>query len=415
VPFEGDGSGTSDYEIRRGHIEMPVPPFSKYYPGVSLELEKITFKALEKSPDERYQTARQCLEVLEEFEQTGFARLTGRMSVGRRTVVSADRSTGLQKMAEAQTVGLSETIITDPDQLGANNAPYNNYSKNLSPALTPESKPRGVLFKKPAQAKPKTPLIAGIAFVTILTIVVALWLITNPAPSDPTPGPNPRVPVGMISVPGGEFKMGRDDGSDDGSDYEKPAHMVSVNSFFIDKYEVTNEQYAKYVRQTRYNPPPHWRDGAYAIGEANFPVVYVTWRDALNYCEWAGKRLPTEEEWEYAARGKENRLYPYGNEWKPRFSNARETGLQKPQNVGSYPDGISPFELFDMAGNVAEWTASEYQPYSGSKAAPDPGNKVIRGGAFNTFAREQTATDRRFDRPHRSYEFIGFRCAKNAN
>ena len=414
VPFEGDGSGTSDYEIRRGHIEMPVPPFSKYYPGVSLELEKITFKALEKSPDDRYQTARQCLEVLEEFEQTGFARLTGRMSVGRRTIVSAERSTGRQKVAEAQTVGLSETVITDPDRPFTNNALYNDYSKNPAPEPFPESKPRGVLFQKPTPTKPKTPLIAGIAFVTVLTIVVVLWLITNPVPSkDPAPDPNLGVPIGMSSVLGGEFMMGRDDAG--ASDYEKPAHLVSLKPFFIDRYEVTNEQYAKYVRQTRYNPPPHWRDGAYAVGEANFPVVNVTWRDALNYCGWAGKRLPTEEEWEHAARGAENRFYPYGNEWKPRFSNARETGLEKPQNVGSYPDGVSLSGLFDMAGNVAEWTASEYQPYSGSKAAPDPGNRVIRGGAFNTYAREQTATDRRFDKPHRSYDFIGFRCAKNAN
>src|SRR5215510_917465 len=131
VPFEDDGSGaSSDYEIRRGHIELPVPSFSKYYPGVSTELEKITFKALEKNPDERYQTAQHFLEILEEFEQTGYARLIGRMPGGRRTVVQAERSAGRQKVAEAPTVGLSETVITDPDEAFTNITAYNDYSKN---------------------------------------------------------------------------------------------------------------------------------------------------------------------------------------------------------------------------------------------------------------------------------------------
>lgn len=412
VPFEDEGSGTSDYEIRRGHIELPVPSFSKYYTGVSTELEKITLKALEKSPDDRYQTAQDFLEVLEEFEQTGAARLTGRISSGRRTVVYTDRGAGSRNLAEAPTVDVGQTVITDPEQPFTNSTPYNDYPQNAHSTARPvsEPRPRGVPFKEPAQAKSKTPLVVGTVFIALLTIGVAYWLIANSGRViDPTT--TPGVPVGMVSIPGGEFLMGRDDGSD----YEKPVHKISAPPFFIDKYEVTNEQYAKYIRQTRNNPPPHWRDGSYPNGEANFPVVNVTWRDAVNYCEWAGKRLPTEEEWEYAARGKENRLYPYGNEWKPRFSNARETDLQKPQAVGSYPDGVSPFGLFDMAGNVAEWTASDYQPYPGGKAAPDPDNKVIRGGAFNTYAKEQTATDRRWDRPHTSYEFLGFRCAKNAN
>src|SRR5262249_34228866 len=128
VPFEDDGSGaSSDYEIRRGHIELPVPPFSKYYPGVSQELEKITFKSLEKNPDERYQTAQDFLEVLEEFEQTGYARLTELMTGGARsTIMTADRVIGRQKLTEAQALG-AKTVITDPDQPFTNNTSYNDY------------------------------------------------------------------------------------------------------------------------------------------------------------------------------------------------------------------------------------------------------------------------------------------------
>jgi len=411
VPFEDDGSGTSDYEIRRGHIEMPVPPFSKYYPGVSPELEKITFKALEKSPDERYQTARQFLEVLEEFEQTGFARLTGRMSSGRQTVVSAERATGRQKVAEAPTVGLSETVLTDPDQPYTNNTAYNDYSKNPAPAPILEAKQRDVLFKKPAQEKPKAPLIVGIALVALLTIGVAYWLLTRPAlPVDPTTGPNPGGLPGMVSVPGGEFMMGRDDGND----FEKPAHLVKVESFLIDQTEVTNTQYAEFVSQKRIQPPSYWRNGNFAPGEDKLPVVNVTWYNARDYCEWKTKRLPTEEEWEFAARGKENLLYPYGNQWDQRFSNASESQLGKPQVVGSYPAGASPFGILDMAGNVAEWTVSEYKPYPQSPATPQEGQRIIRGGSFANPAKEQTATDRFYNAPNRTFEYVGFRCAKNA-
>ncbi|NDD64733.1 MAG: hypothetical protein EBZ36_12295, partial [Acidobacteria bacterium] len=139
----------------------------------------------------------------------------------------------------------------------------------------------------------------------------------------------------------------------------------------------------------------------------------VTWLEARDYCEWVGKRLPAESEWEFAARGRDNRLYPYGGEWRPRFSNARETGLNKPQAVGSYPEGISPFGVADMAGNVAEWTETAYEPYPGSRARQDEGNRIIRGGGFRVPAREQTATERFFDRPGVSYDYVGFRCARD--
>jgi serine/threonine-protein kinase len=125
--------------------------------------------------------------------------------------------------------------------------------------------------------------------------------------------------------------------------------------------------------------------------------------------------LPTEEEWEFAARGRENYLDPYGNEWKPKFSNAAEDNILKARAVGSYPAGASPFGVLDMAGNVAEWTATDYKPYPNSKARPDDGNKIIRGGSFSNPAQQQTATDRYFDLPTKTFDYIGFRCAKDAN
>lgn len=417
VPFEDEGNGaSSDYEIRRGHIELPVPSFSKYYPGVSPELEKITLKALEKSPDDRYQTAQDFLEVLEEFEQTGFARLTGRIPSGRRTVVYTDRNTGRQNLAEAPTVGVGETIITDPDQPFTNNTPFNDYPKNAPPTARPpisEPRPRAIQFKEPAPAKSKTPLVVGAAFVALLTIGVAYWLITNSGGAI-DPNPDPGVPVGMVSIPGGEFMMGREDGND----YEKPVHPVKVATFLLDETEVTNEQYQQFIDATRRQSPSHWKNGRYADGEATRPVVNVSWDDANAFAKWAGKRLPTEEEWEYAARGADGRLYPYGNQWKPQYSNAAEDNYGSARPVKSYPEGRSPFGVYDMAGNVLEWTASEFKLYPGSKLPPnDPnsGRKVLRGGAFNAEAQYQTATDRFFYPPSTKTDFIGFRCAKDIN
>jgi eukaryotic-like serine/threonine-protein kinase len=409
VPFEDDGSGaSSDYEIRRGHIELPVPSFSKYYPGISSELEKITFKALEKNPDERYQTATQFLEILEEFEQTGFARIIGRTLGGRQTVMTSDRTTGRQKLTEAQAAVGAETVITDPNQPLTNSTSYNNYPKKPAPFTEPK---RGeVILNMPAPPKPKALLMVGIALVALLTIGVAYWLITRPAPPVDT-DPNPPIPSGMISIPGGEFKMGRDDGND----FEKPAHTVRVETFYIDATEVTNEQYKQFIDAQRRQPPKHWRDGRYADGEAPLPVVNVSWYDADAYAKWAGKRLPTEAEWEYAARGADGRLYPYGNEWKSQFSSAAPSPNQPGElrAVGSYPNGASPFGVLDMAGNVAEWTANDYKPYLGSRARPQEGQKVVRGGSFTNPPEQQTATDRYFNFPSRTFEYIGFRCAKD--
>jgi serine/threonine-protein kinase len=404
VPFEDDGTGTSDYEIRRGHIELPVPPFSKYYPGISPELEKIVLKALEKNPDDRYQTARQFCDVIEEFEVTGAARITGRMPGARRTLVQEGRGTGRANFSEAPTVGVGDTVITDPNQPQTNVTTYGNRPPINGAPSNDGYPPRNVILEPPAQ-KSKLPLSIGAAAVALLAIGIIYWLLTRPK-TQVIDGVT--VPAGMISIPGGEYMMGRNDGNE----FETPAHLVKVESFFIDEKEVTNEQYAEFVRQRR-QPPKHWVDGQYASGEANLPVVNVSWYEARDYCEWRGKRLPTEEEWEFAARGKENRLYPYGNEWKPQFSNAREDGFNRPRTVGSYPDGASPFGVLDMAGNVAEWTATDYQPYPGSTARKDEGNKVIRGGSFNAPAKEQTATDRFFDFPQRAYDYIGFRCAKS--
>src|SRR5262249_39070015 len=195
VPFEDDGSGTSDYEIRRGHIELPVPPLSKFYPGISHELEKIVFKALEKNPDDRYQTAQQFLDIIEEFEQTGTAKITGRMPGARQTVAHSDRGTERQSASDAPTIAVSDTVLTDPNlpktNTGTNNA-------NNSP-----SRNQGVFFAKVRQKsrepqhgdseRPRLPLLIGSVIVGLISIGIIYRLITTPPVVQ-------VVPAGMISI-----------------------------------------------------------------------------------------------------------------------------------------------------------------------------------------------------------------------
>jgi formylglycine-generating enzyme required for sulfatase activity len=192
-----------------------------------------------------------------------------------------------------------------------------------------------------------------------------------------------EVPPGMALVPGGEFMMG----SDTGDEYARPAHQVSVRPFYMDLTEVTNEAYKKFVDETRHAPPPGWKKGTYPAGQAKFPVTGINWDDATAYAKWAGKRLPTEEEWEFAARGTDGRIYPWGNDWGPGLANAGNNakGHHGMAEVGEHT-GKSPFGMLDMAGNAWEWTSSDAKAYPGGEefVKDSRERRVIRGGYWGS-------------------------------
>lgn len=219
-------------------------------------------------------------------------------------------------------------------------------------------------------------------------------------------------PAGMAYVQGGAFMMGRDDGDD----AERPAHQVTVKPFFIDTYEVTNEDYEKFVKATSHRPPVTWKNGSFLSGAARKPVTSVTWDDANDYARWSGKRLPTEEEWEFAARGAGGRLYPWGNDWQQGSANANGAE-QSVADVAAY-GGTSPSGTYDMVGNAWEWTASNFKAYPGRGL---PGNqpsgdlRVIRGGCYES-TKDYATTTYRAGWPARgasTYDQTGFRCAKD--
>ena len=218
----------------------------------------------------------------------------------------------------------------------------------------------------------------------------------------------------MVAIPAGEFLMGSD------HEDERPPHEVSVEAFEIDKFEVTNEQFEAFVEAAGYQTeaekagePQSWR--TYAQDKPRHPVVKVTWNDAVAYCEWAGKRLPTEAEWEKAAKGAEGYTYPWGNEWDPAKVNTREAGYRGTTIVGSLPEGISPYGVMDMIGNVREWISDWYKAYPGSDYdSPYFGEKyrVIRGGGWFEETELATTTERFASSEEARNDDLGFRCAR---
>ncbi len=228
----------------------------------------------------------------------------------------------------------------------------------------------------------------------------------------------------MVLVGAGEFIMGDDNHNAD----EKPAHKVTLPDFYIDKFEVTNEQYKKFCDEM-YRPIPTnpWWDPQYFKSHPKSPVVGVSWADAAAYAKWAGKRLPKEEEWEKAASWGPNaqakRQWPWGDTPDQGRANLDSTGHTK--DVGQYPNGASAYGAQDMAGNVAEWVDAFYQPYEGNQASnPDFGtkNRVVRGGSYRSKL-DDARTPRRLYHPpeldenekkNRAY-LIGFRCVVSAD
>jgi formylglycine-generating enzyme required for sulfatase activity len=241
-------------------------------------------------------------------------------------------------------------------------------------------------------------------------------LPTLTATQTPTPLPSQYTDdhgVTLRLVSAGEFVMGADDGASD----DAPVHKLFLDNFYIDKYEVTNELYKACVDAGACQPPKKdasmTRAGYYSNPEfEKYPVVYVDWDMARKYCTWRGARLPTEAEWEKAARGTDGRIYPWGNNIE--CNEANYSGCQADTaSVISFEDGLSPYEVFNLAGNVYEWVSSLFMNYPYDTTHEDlmaPGERVIRGGSVVDSLNEARSTFRQKADPSTTREDIGFRC-----
>ena len=245
---------------------------------------------------------------------------------------------------------------------------------------------------------------------------------------------------GMALIPAGEFLMGSKEGKGDKD--EHPQHRVYLPAYYIDKYEVTNGQYYQFWladggEKSKHTPASY--GSAYSIGDwpevektkPNYPVVGVSWFDAQAYCQWAKKRLPTEAEWEKAARGTDGRTWPWGNDFnkniddKNKHSN-RWDGDDGYDNtiapVGAYPTGVSAYGIYDMAGNVWEWVVDWYdKDYYGKSPqnnpkGPDRGKlRVVRGGSWRNRENIQRCANRYYCYPGIWGNTLGFRCVKDVS
>jgi len=224
----------------------------------------------------------------------------------------------------------------------------------------------------------------------------------------------------MVLISAGPFSMGRNDAGLD----EQPTHLVSLDAFYIDRYEVTVEQYAKFLESEKAEPPLLWQEARRAKNQEK-PVVGVDWYDAAEYCQWANKRLPTEAEWEKAARGLDSRVYPWGNDPPTRvhaiFGEETERGYAALAKVGSFENGQSPYGVYDLAGSVWEWVADRYdEHYYQHSPEHDPRGpttgplRVLRGGAWNSPATIIASANRNANVPSARRSDVGFRCAKDA-
>jgi formylglycine-generating enzyme required for sulfatase activity len=227
----------------------------------------------------------------------------------------------------------------------------------------------------------------------------------------------------MAVIPAGEFRMGVD-GMISLED-ERPRHKVRLDAYSMDLYEVTVARYARFLAATNREPPSYW-ETVKLPEHGDRPVIGVSWDDADAYCKWAGKRLPTEAEWEKAARGTDERQYPWGNQKPSRdLANyalgARFSYSQVLMPVGTYGEAKSPYGLLDMAGNVWEWTQDwydgAYYEISPEKnpAGPEQGQfKVLRGGSWSDMAKYMLTYSRFKLPPSTRNSYTGFRCAKSA-
>ena len=400
------------------HVTVAPPPLRQVNREISPGIEQAVLHALEKRKEDRPQTA-------------------GELAAEFASGMKRDAATGPIKRPDMQINPLEVRRQTEPStELGVIPAAYASTAPDASDltSWTDESAIGGTETRSY-----RTIIIVSLVVLALLLTSVLILVKTRTAQSpqatqgdtvntasetaedkplaeDESPNNTeqppaapvalPEPPGGMVYVTGGEFIMGRDNGAQ----LEMPQQRATVEPFFIDIFEVSCEEYKRFIDETGHRPPPRWSNTNYPAGWARRAVTGIDWDDANAYAQWAGKRLPTEQEWEFAARGTDGRLYPWGNEWKAKAANADSSSHGHADAVGEHPAGPSPFGAFDMAGNVWEWTSSDLTVYT-DRSLQDRETKVVRGGSWAESRSGATATSRKGLPPRGGdYSTVGFRC-----
>jgi serine/threonine-protein kinase len=431
VPFDGE----STIQVVFKQLHDPPRPILELAPNVPASLAQVVMRALEKEPDRRQSSALQLSDELKDaVEMAGEGEALSMTDplvlrpldaeIIRKRISEAET---LQEQSDATPIlaedrpssSGKETSVLSHASLETGGVSTQGESGRVTApeerVPTAQSTLGGEQAAAELAAGRKAPsrLIALVAVALIALIGTMIYFSLRPAQTPPEPQ-TPTAPEGMVYIPGGKFMMG----SQDGEPYEGPAHEVEVKPFFLDKYEVTNQDYKQFVEATGHRVPMHWKfNNSFAPDEAILPVTYVTWEDATAYARWANKRLPKEEEWEYAARGGDKGFrYPWGNEWREGYANTNREGQKKPSPIRSFEKDLSPFGVHDMAGNVGEWVQDFFT--NGYGATPDQKFRIYRGGNFLSTPKDSLNTRRWSDSPDDKLAdevkpLIGFRCAKD--
>ncbi len=456
------------------HINEPLTPPRTLRSDLPEEMELVILKALAKSPADRYQRMEEFLADLREAYPLPARRpLPGSPRLWRKGKGNAQAK--LREQAAA--FGPASTPLVTPRLPRKRSFPWAGFAIGIvllwtlaltlmlfKASMSPQgeretgfagstSAPTDVAattpspLKKPTSSKGEEIRASPSAAIPSPTTVPPSPTAVPPSPTVlPTIPPSPTIQLRvweadsmeMVFIPAGEFVMGSEELGDD----ERPVHRVYLDSFWIDRYEVTNERFARFVAATGYQTEAEkrgwgwvWKGSEWEKVEGadwrhprgpdssiedkmDHPVVLVSWHDADAYCRWAGRRLPSEAQWEKAARGVEARRYAWGDEFDSAKANTKEWGRGDTTPVGSFsPQGDSPYGASDMTGNVGEWVADWYSSdyYSRSPSANPTGPitgtyKILRGGSW-PFDEVYARTSFRYNvRPDYTYDFAGFRC-----
>ena len=469
LPFKPDEGENPDVSMRRKQVEEMPPPPSTVYPQIPAALDQVVMKALQKNPDRRYQSVRDFKAAILALNETLALGLKdpydtndlGPKTAGQnaaRTTSSGEAATQYVNMnAAATTRGLSPAAETNargwnPTPIPAS-LPDGQRLTQLTPA--PDTSYPSVVPDEAPAAPARGKLYATVAVLVLGLAALGVFLYPKlfPARSNTTVTPavtaTVKTPADMVAIAGGTYRMGRD--LDDalknftitsGTQQEKPfrfdypAHAETVQSFYLNQTEVSRRAYGEFVKATQRNAPSDWGGSTPPLNTEDMPVTHVSFNDATEYCAWRTAtrnalhnegllyRLPTEIEWEFAARGNHAgepnqslNLYPWGDEWTPGNCNTRESRLAHAQIVSANRQAASPFGALNLAGNVYEWTATDFQHYPGSdqetprEAGYEGTYQVVRGGSFDFPKEYAMTTTRVWAKPTSQGPRLGFRCA----
>ena len=454
VPFKG----SSIPSIMKKHLTVPPPTFQSVGVEVSPQIEGVVRFALEKDVSARIPSVAEFLKELRAAVEGVGATVSVRKDTGtldpNKTFVSpvaASTTTQLSrgqstyaepvvqpKITQPPSQPVTRTAPPRPQEVTAADPEVTHVRQTSLPEpIAPDAHVDGRVtrhqefvntFSVKRKAKPLLFVAAAVVLLFLVGGGIGGYLLltsgtTVAGPTQPaeTPAqPTEKSTADLVVIPGGTFEMGRNDGPPQ----ERPQHATTVQSFSMDRTEVTNEQYAEFVRDMNYPPPSHWLRGKPLPLQEKWPVVNVSPRDAAAFAEWRSKRdgvvyrLPTEEEWEYAARsGGQHKRYPWGENWEDNKA-VMKSAQTKP--VGSVPDGANRWGVVDLIGNVWEWTSSTASLYQGNRAGQINEAMrewvVARGGSYSSDPNDKqipvSATYRDWFDPSLKHPNFGFRLVR---